>query len=717
VKLYNQILPWFHQRTQTTVHRQLLVISGPEQWAIEQANNLLADSSLLLWIGNSEGLQNSTDSKQYRQFLGQEYQHLLINCYSGFRANAVIALSGVVRASGLMVLICPNIKDWPSYLDPEWQNRVSFGYLPSFTTSSFIKILTSKLQADANVAWLSPTNFYGSITPAPCSKQQDGLKTDKPDEQSEAIAAIIKVANGHRNRPLVLSADRGRGKSSALGLAAAELINSYAKSIIITAPSPATIERVFHHAQNNIQNVKVSKNKLESDLGSLTYCAIDDLLQNEHSADIILIDEAAALPTHFLMQIIDKFSRIVFSTTLHGYEGSGRGFELRVKQYLKQHKPQFKTLQLHQPRRWLCGDYLEALWFDVFFMASLPVPEYKVSNEKIEYCRISKQQLIGDLVQTQAIFELLINAHYQTSPDDLVRLFDSPEQHCFVIKQNKHILGVALIIEEGGSCLTEVNQKIATGARRVKGHLLAQNLAFQYAQCAFCELTQWRITRIAITEERQSRGLGQQLLNYIAISAQGSHVSLLSSSFGLNLELCRFWQKAGFSVVNLSQQSEVSSGEHSAQLIKPLTLPAEEFLLSMQHEFQAELLYQADKSLQRFETQVLGELLLACPQNIANEYTSIKIIEQFYAGTRPLVSCKRLLRSYFIAQLHGGASALSNTQFQLLLAVLLQNFTNVEISKKYALKGKKEIEENIRTAIGLLITRNKRSTHTSTPEH
>jgi tRNA(Met) cytidine acetyltransferase len=681
------------------------VISGPEQWAIEQANSLLAESSLLLWVGNSAGLQNSSNSQQYRQFLGQEYQHLLINCYSGFRANAVIALSGVVRAGGLMVMICPRLEDWPSYRDPEWQNRVSFGYLSSFTTSSFIQILTSKLQADANVAWLTPTEFSGSITQIPAAGPLERFAENKLAEQSAAISAIIKVASGHRNRPLVLSADRGRGKSSALGLAAAELINTYEKHIVITAPSPATVERVFHHAQINIQNVKLSKNKLESDTGSLTYCAIDDLLQNEPCADILFIDEAAALPTHFLMQIIDRFSRIVFSTTLHGYEGSGRGFELRVKQYLKQHKPQFKTLQLHQPRRWLCGDYLEALWFDVFFMASLPLPERQISNAKVEYCRMSKQQLIDDLVQTQAIFQLLINAHYQTSPDDLVRLFDSPEQHCFVIKQDQHIVGVALIIEEGGPCLAEINQKIATGARRVKGHLLAQNLAFQYAQAAVCELTQWRVTRIAIAEEWQSQGLGQQLINYIAASAQSSNISMLSSSFGLNVDLLKFWQKAGFTVVNLSQQAEISSGEHSAQLVKPLDLPAEALLLSMQDEFQAELLYQADKSLQRFDTQVLAKLLLACQQNIANDLTSLANIEHFCAGTRPLVNCKRVLRSYFIAQLHA-TSTLTNTQFHLLVAVLLQNHSNQEISKKYALKGKKEIEENIRTAIGLLITLN-----------
>lgn len=703
MNLYSQIKPWLLARQQQLVHRQLLVISGPEAWAIEQAKSLFGEPAAILWVGNSNNLHAQINNNQYRRYLGQEFQHVIINCYSGFRANATMALSGVIRSGGLMVLLCPELDDWVNYSDPEKANHVSFGFTSQLSASAFIRILTQRLSTDPNIALLSTTEFKGVISPLSELPSFDNSLLTHTDEQLLAINAIIKVATGHRNRPLVLSADRGRGKSSALGFAAAELIKQFSKKIVITAPSPATVERVFHHAKNTLLDASTTKNRIEYTNGSLSFCTIEDLLNKEHLVDILFIDEAAALPTHLLMQLIDKFSRIVFSTTLHGYEGSGRGFELRIKRYLTLNKPQWKALHLSQPIRWFSGDDLESFWFEIFLMNEHKTDGKNVPEAPFTYSWLSKTQLEKDQQSTREIFQLLVNAHYQTSPDDLVRLYDAPEQHCIVIRQGKKVQAVALIIEEGGELLRYLQDDIASGKRRLKGHLVAQNICFQYSLADFACLKQWRITRLAVAPDVQGQGIGKKLLNYLSEQAYQKEIDLLTTSFGLTSDLLRFWQTEDYFLVNLSHKPEISSGEHSAQLVKVINPNCKILIDKIRPNFYHELIYQSDKAFQSLEAALLHQILQPLCELYCTEKYNQKIVTQFIDGHRPLLNCQRELGLYYLNHIRS-FDGVNNANIFLLINFLIQNQTISQLATKYSLSGKAQIESQIRAILKYLDT-------------
>ena len=645
-----------------------------------------------------------SDCGQYSQYLGQEFPFVVYNCYSGFRANAVMALCGTIQAGGLLVLLCPPLVSWPGYADPQWQNRLSFGYLDNFSHSFFIQHLINCFANDQQLARLTPHEFSGPLALVDTAQMPVGLLSPNRainPEQQLAIEGIIKVACGHRNRPLVLSADRGRGKSSALGLAAARLISEHGKHILVTAPSPETVKQVFFHASQALELDLNHKHRLVTNHGSLVFCAPDALLHYPDKVDIVLIDEAAALPTHLLTSLIDRYSRLVFSTTLHGYEGSGRGFELRVKKYLHQHKPQWHGVHLQQPVRWYQGDPLEQFWFNTLLMQQ-PSSAIQIDTAgPFEFTLVSKQQLVDDIATSAAIFQLLVDAHYQTSPDDLIRLFDSPEQHCYVLRQGRTLVGVALIIAEGGELLRPLQDEIAAGARRVKGHLMPQNLSFHYAQPEFCTTQQWRVTRLAIAPQFQRSGLGKALLKFVCEHARRQHIALVSSSFGLTRELLHFWQQAGFQLVNLAHKPEISSAEHSAQFVLPLDTAIMSMTEGVSQQCQAEIVYQSDKAFQQLDPLLLYEILSSLPAPPRPSRPGIKL-QQFIQGTRPLAACQRELHEFCLSSLKA-MRACTGQQIAVLIAVLIQHRPLNEVAKQFALSGKASIVLLLRNSLATML--------------
>jgi tRNA(Met) cytidine acetyltransferase len=711
VNFPKHFLHWFEQRQAMLCHRQLLVITGSEEWTTNAAVFLLGDNDKrnVLWVADNQDEYTNIAIQDYRSQLGHEYDWVVLNCFNGFRANAAMALSGTIKAQGLMVILCPEFSEWPNYADPQHINRISYGYQHKNVKSFFIQHLISSFKVDKAVAILSANKIsadkiFASEFSGETFYVADNLEIERYNEQESAVRNICKVAQGHRNRPLVLTADRGRGKSSALGLAAAKLISEGTKTIKITALHIDNTQQTFKHARRMLPTASTIRNGISYQSNTLSFIPVDQLLSSEEDISMVLVDEASSLPIHILIKLVNKFPRIVFSSTVHGYEGSGRGFEIRFIKQLSQLKPEYKRLHMSQPIRWYKHDTLEQFWFNTMFHnGTQELENISVVHQQISCRHISKTQLIKDKKLLASIFKLLIDAHYQTSQDDLQRLLDAPEIECFVLTAGTTLLGIAQIVAEGGDCVEALADNITNCARRVKGHLVAQNLASSYNNKPFLLNQQWRITRIAIHPKHQRKGLGNQLIKYVEQQARLQHITFLTASFGCNPGVLKFWNSNQFLLAKLSAKSEVSSGEHSAVCIKPLTSGALKIAVAIYQECYSELLYQIDKNLRYMSQGTLMQILLLESNTHLEAPKSLEIHWQFAIGSRAYTTCKRQLKEYLLFN-PACLLILTTEQQSLLVAALLQNLTDKELSIKFSLCGKKQVEKDLKISFKKILS-------------
>ena len=149
------------------------------------------------------------------------------------------------------------------------------------------------------------------------------------DDQAAAVAAVERVAHGHARRPLVLTADRGRGKSTVLGIAAARLLMAGLPRITVVAPHRAAAATLFRHAMAHVGEMPQAVKDVTIGAGRLCFLSPPTAWRGCQTALAGDGRRAAAIPVSVLAQLLDHHNRMVFASTVHGYEGSGRGFELR----------------------------------------------------------------------------------------------------------------------------------------------------------------------------------------------------------------------------------------------------------------------------------------------------------------------------------------------------------------------------------------------------
>ncbi len=452
-------------------HRLMVVLSGQAAWVKEEIAKLgvNSQSQAVLWVDTHEFRASQA------QHLGCEYDVVVMDLRQRLSPNLLGALSGTVRAGGLLLLITPTWSDWGAASGARSIRR----FKRMLGQSEHIV----HIKEGSPVSW--PVFHYADKSAIPYRMDADCMTQD----QAAVVSAILKVVTGHRRRPLVIQSDRGRGKTASLGIALAHLLKAPPEtgrkiSFIITAPLRANLDAAFEQLAQRIPEAEQGVSAVRLGDADVIYMPPDRIVADKPEAALLLVDEAAAIPEPLLSQLLDQYSRIAFATTLHGYEGSGRGFEIRFKQQLERKTPQWHCRTMTSPIRWGRYDPLEQLIFDLLLLnAGVSVVNKEgVKPETVSMQWLDRDKLVNDDALLNALFGLLVLAHYQTRPEDLMLMLDEPSVHIAVLlgeSPSKPVLGVMLCIEEGGEQDEDLIAQVVQGRRRPKGHLIPQALASQ----------------------------------------------------------------------------------------------------------------------------------------------------------------------------------------------------------------------------------------------
>lgn len=540
--------------------RRVLVISGDTEWCEQQKRrwvSRLAGDWICVSDTWSEGPHCSPAA--HRNLLGREFRHGIFDARQGFHAEAFAALAGTLMAGSWLLLMVPSWASWPAMIDNDslrWNDRAE-----AVATPNFIRHLQFQLSQDAHVVI---QRQHHALHLRPLAVRPD-WQADNTRCQHQLLQRLLAAPEGVS----VLTALRGCGKSTLAGM----LARAWPGKCRVTAPGRIAVSVLAHYAGE-----------------AFHFFAPDALLaecekQRPHQTEWLLIDEAAAMPSPLLQRLTSYFSRVLLTTTVQGYEGTGRGFLLKFCASL----PDVQYYTLDQPLRWAADDPVEQLVNRCLLLTEdrLPSPsaddppqqrvDRRLSPEagslpdsagKCSFQRLTQAAWQTTPQRMIAICHLLNCAHYRTSPLDLRRMMDASGMHFSVAYCQQQMCAALWLVDEGGLS-DELATAVWAGMRRPRGNLVAQSLAAHTSFSDAARLRSQRITRIAVAPAQRERGIGRELIMQSIADAAGR--DFFSVSFGYTEALWHFWRACGFQLVRIGTQREASSGCYTAMALLPLS--------------------------------------------------------------------------------------------------------------------------------------------------
>lgn len=641
------------------------------------------------------------------RLLGNTFGMCVIQDFEGLTPNILCRVVETVCGGGLVVFLMPEVQSLrqlfsapmdvhsrlKTYSHPKVTPLFNERFVLSLGWCKSCLVLNDQLQVTSELPALSrPPLLPNSLPLHGTEASQTKLKelrtsledADKPlpqlvsccrtFDQAQALLKMIDLITEKSVQGTVaVTAGRGRGKSAALGLATAAAIHVGLNNIFVTSPTPENLGTFFefvfkgfdaleYEEQNDYEIIQstnsefgdavVRINVFRDYRQTVQYISPGDAGKLSH-AELVVVDEAAAIPLPQVKALIGSCNAIM-SSTINGYEGTGRSLSLKLLQQLRVQAGQGGTavvastnavdgaptrrslheVTLEESVRYASHDPVEAWLHQLLCLDATSVIAPSTTCPPPHTCQlyyVNREVLFSGHSESEAFLQqmvaLLVASHYRNSPDDLQVLCDAPAHHLFVLLPPlppgsaatlPTVLAVIQVCMEGG-IPASVSKATRSRGERPSGDLVPWLLSAQFLQPDLTQLKGVRVVRVATHPDYQSMGYGSRAISLLTDYYGGKHLALddpavtipqptqdpttdkdsivprhsskpllsalgerppeavdyLGVSYGVTLPLLKFWCRAAYVPLYISQVANKVTGEHSCVMVHVLSSPEE----------------------------------------------------------------------------------------------------------------------------------------------
>ncbi len=557
-------------RARDTGYRALLFLHGNRRELVEWLAGKSGGDCILVGDSSVRGsnCRLEVSPARYQGILGSEAGAAIISLPSLVRPSLIAAAGETVRGGGFLAIVGGEPGEWTpgpreglGAYEEYLYHAVSRNRL-HIRWSSRMGILSWRMEAGAapEKEWDPRDYIRGKRLAWPVKRLVLEARTR---DQAVALERMHRFAH-KGGRSFLLTGDRGRGKSYVIGLLLAGLVaEKYLGRASIVSPTLLSCQSVFAGLLRGLRALGVEPSKIVRSRGgelvrvSGSWFKISyESPETYEGSPLLVIDEAAALGVARARILSRRASRVIASTTIHGYEGSGLAYARLVSKILPSPREEYR---LEEPIRYPRGDPLEE-WIYDYMMLRPPKttsPE-SVDPSGIGYRVLDNEFLRRDWGMLREIVGLLMQAHYRNTPDYLLLLLETGYHEIHLLEGEDSILAVADVVRE-----PEAPGDAATASKKLVLYSGPVGNAATGVRVA-------RVSRIAVHPSLQRRGLGSRLLASLEEYYSSRGYDAVASIFS-RLEVLAFWRHNGYSVYYVSPRYNRVTGEKNVGVAKPLS--------------------------------------------------------------------------------------------------------------------------------------------------